>query len=69
MVEVVRTIFAPIFFQILKIFPRIGAPFVAPPSDNLQICSIRWKGLFFPEKMLQTACKSAYKCPRNLLLK
>jgi len=45
MVEVVRTNFAPIFFQVLKIFP-----IVAQPSNNFQICSIRWKGLFFPEK-------------------
>jgi len=49
------------FSQILKIYPRIGAPIVAPPSDNFQICSIHWKGLFFPEKILQTPSKSAYK--------
>jgi len=49
MVEVVRTKFAP-FSQILKIFSRIGALIVAPPRNSFQICSIRWKGFFFPEK-------------------
>ena len=54
MAEVVRTNFAP-FFQILKI---IRALIVAPPSDNFQICSLCWKGLFFSVKTLQTASKS-----------
>jgi len=54
------------FSRILTIFPRIGAPFVAPSSDNLQICSLSWKGIFFPEKTLQTGSKSACF---NLLLK
>ena len=42
------------FSQILKIFPRIGAPIVAPPNDNFQICSIHWKAILIREKMLQT---------------
>ena len=40
-----------------------------PTTLNLQICSVHWKWLFFPEKALQTTSKSAYKCRRNLLLK
>ena len=42
-VEVVRTNFAPIFFQI-----RTNCSAIC--SDNFQICSIRQEGLFFPEK-------------------
>jgi len=38
------------FSQILTIFSRIGAPIVAPPSDNFENCSIGWKGLFFRKK-------------------
>ena len=41
------------FSQILKIFPRIGTPIVAPPSDNFENCSIDWKGLFFCKKNTQ----------------
>ena len=37
-------------------------------SDDIQICSFFWKGLFFPEKKLQTASKSADKYRRCLLL-
>jgi len=36
------------FSQILKISLRIGAPIVAPPSDNFQMYFIIWKGFFFP---------------------
>jgi len=49
MVEVVRTNFAPIFSDI-QIFSAIRAQIVAPPSGNLENCSIGWKGLFFPPK-------------------
>jgi len=38
------------FSQILKIFQRIVAPIVAPPSDNFQIGFMICKGLFIPEK-------------------
>jgi len=47
------------FSQILKIFPRIDAPIVAPSSDNFQICSIHWKSIFFPRK-------KAVKCKPHL---
>ena len=50
------------FSQILTISSRIGAPIVAPPSDNFENCFIPWKGLFFLKKTLQTPSKSAYKC-------
>ena len=46
------------FSQILTIFMGITARIVAPPSGNFQIYSLRWKGIFFPEKTLQTASKS-----------
>jgi len=49
------------FFQILNFFSIIRAPIVAPSSDDFQICTITWKGLFFLEKTLQTLSKSAYK--------
>jgi len=38
--------------QILNFFSAIRAPIVAPNSDDFQICSLQWKGPFFPEKML-----------------
>jgi len=47
------------FSQILKISSRNIAPIVAPTSDNFQICFIRCKVLFFLEKKMQTASKSA----------
>ena len=48
MVEVVRTNFAPIFSD-CENFP-VGAQIVAPPNDDFQICSIRWKGISSPKK-------------------
>ena len=56
MVEVVRTNFAP-FSKILKIFPRIGASIVAPPSDNFQTCFIHCKELFLLEKNAPNSVK------------
>jgi len=47
------------FSQILTIFSGITARIVAPSSGNFQICSLRWKGIFFPEKTMQTTSKSA----------
>jgi len=47
MVEVVRTNFAPIFSD-FENFLGLPARIVAPP--DFQICSLQWKGLFFPEK-------------------
>ena len=38
------------FSQILKIFQRIRASIVAPPSENFENWSIPWKGIFFHEK-------------------
>jgi len=38
------------FSQILKIFLLISAPIIAPPNDGFRICSISWKGNFFPVK-------------------
>jgi len=55
------------FSEILKIFSRIGAPIVALHSEFSNLF-FRWKGLFFPEKTLQTASKSAYKYRRYILL-
>jgi len=50
MVEVVRRNFAPIFSD-SENFSDIPAGIVAPSSDDFQICSLHWKGLFFPEKI------------------
>jgi len=47
------------FSQILKIFSAILALIVAPPRDDFQICSIRWKGIYFRKRTLETASKSA----------
>ena len=41
------------FSQILTISSHIGAPIVAPPSDNFENCSILWKALFFRKKTLK----------------
>jgi len=49
------------FSHILKISSRIGAPIVAPPSDNFQICFIPWKGLLFHKKI----CKPHLNRPTN----
>jgi len=49
------------FSPVSTISLRIGAPIVAPPSENFENCSILWKALFFRKKALQTASKSAYK--------
>ena len=68
MVEVVRTIFAPIFSD-FENFSGISASIVAPPSDDFQICSTHMKGIFSPEKMLQTPSKLGYKYQCNLSLK
>jgi len=57
------------FCQILKIFLRIGASIVVPPSDNFQICFSVEKGFSSPKKTLQFASKSVYKRRRDLLLK
>jgi len=57
------------FSQILTTYTRIGAPIVAPRSDNFENCSIGWNALFFRKKTLQTASKSAYKCGRYVLWK
>ena len=57
MVEVVRTIFAHIFSD-FAIFSGIPARIVALSSNDFQICSLHWKGLFVPEKTLQTPSKS-----------
>jgi len=56
------------FSHILKIFSRISAPIVAPPSNNFRICLLYLKWFSFLEKRLQTASKSAYKHRRYLLL-
>ena len=53
MVEVVRTNFAPIFSD-FQFFSAIRVPIVAPPIDNFENCSIRWKVLFSRKKTLQT---------------
>ena len=64
MVEVVRTNFAPIFSD----FENVPAHWRTNRSENFQICSTHWKGLFFPEKSLQILSKSVYKHRRYLLL-
>jgi len=58
MVEMVRTNFAPIFsdFENFPVHWHINRS-----ATYFHICSIRWKGLFFPKKTLQTASKWAYK--------
>ena len=40
------------FSRILTIFSGITPRIVAPPSGNFQICSLHWKGIFFPERKL-----------------
>ena len=45
------------FSRTLIIFSGITARMVAPPSGNFQIWSLHWKGLFVPEKTLQTTSK------------
>jgi len=53
------------FSHILTFFSGIRAPIAVPPSNGFQICSMLAKGIFFPEKKLQTSSKSAYKCQRK----
>ena len=55
MVEVVPTNFAPI----LSDFDNFLGHYGTYHSGNFQICLLHWKGIFFPEKTLQTASKSA----------
>jgi len=60
MAEVMRTTLHP-FSLILKIFSRIGAPIVVPPSDDFQICSQHWNSFSFPKKR----CKPYLNKPTN----
>jgi len=49
------------FSHILKIFSCIGAPILAPHSDNFQICFIHLKGLF----LLENLCKPHLNLLKN----
>jgi len=56
------------FSQILKIFSCIGAPVVAPSSDNFQICLSAGKGFSSRKKAANyRLSKSAYNHRRYLL--